>query len=151
MRTSSSSSLAAVQSNLLKLAAARDPFKLSSGSQVPSPALSSLSTLLKSPDALEVLNALKKSADDVKVSSLLRERKNFSLNAGTGDDTGRDGQDRRMELACSDWLPCLGIHEVSDVPCKFGPSSILNETSRRHVHLHVISSDLLSPKLKNKK
>ena len=79
MRTFSSASLTVTELTAYLIIAARDPFKLSSGGEVPRPFLSSLSTLLKSPHALEVLNALKKSADDVKVSSLDRRRKCFPL------------------------------------------------------------------------
>ncbi|KAK4702895.1 aprataxin, partial [Phenoliferia sp. Uapishka_3] len=104
-------------------APARDPFNLSPTkdalvtSKVPSKDLVSLSALLKSPHALEVLTALKTSSEKVKKMI----------------------EDEMLKEDGWVWGCSIGFHASE---------------SMRHVHLHVIStppSDLISPKLKNKK
>lgn len=49
------------------ICAARDPFRLSSGATVPSSHLTNLRALLKSPHALEVLQALRQAGEEVSV------------------------------------------------------------------------------------
>ncbi|GJN90591.1 hypothetical protein Rhopal_003603-T1 [Rhodotorula paludigena] len=92
----------------------RDPFRLSSGATVPSSHLTNLRALLKSPHALEVLQALRQAGEEV--SDMIRDEMHKS-----------EGWT---------WDVRMGFHAVE---------------SMRHVHLHVISSDMISPKLKNKK
>lgn len=92
----------------------REPFELEDGSILSGPALSSLSQLLKSPHALQVLKELLSQAEEVK-------------------DMIRDEMEKEYGWS---WGVQTGFHAVE---------------SMRHVHLHVISSDFLSPKLKNKK
>ncbi|GAA5869743.1 hypothetical protein JCM3774_003838 [Rhodotorula dairenensis] len=92
----------------------REPFQLEDGSALSGPSLASLSQLLKSPHALQVLKALERQADEVK--EMIRD-------------------EMEKEYGWS-WGVQAGFHAVE---------------SMRHVHLHVISTDFLSPKLKNKK
>ncbi|TKA57937.1 hypothetical protein B0A53_00339 [Rhodotorula sp. CCFEE 5036] len=92
----------------------REPFELEGGSTLSGPALSSLSQLLKSPYALQVLKELQSQAEEVK-------------------DMIRDEMEKEYGWS---WGVQAGFHAVE---------------SMRHVHLHVISTDFLSPKLKNKK
>ncbi|GAA5958784.1 hypothetical protein JCM8115_000352 [Rhodotorula mucilaginosa] len=92
----------------------REPFELEGGSTLSGPALSSLSQLLKSPYALQVLKELQSQAEEVK-------------------DMIRDEMEKEYGWS---WGVQAGFHAVE---------------SMRHVHVHVISTDFLSPKLKNKK
>ncbi|SPO36464.1 uncharacterized protein PSFLO_01935 [Pseudozyma flocculosa] len=88
---------------------------LSSGNEVPVGALQSLRTLLASPYAAEVIQALRKASD--RVVELLRER-------------------MRRDHGGKQWTIHRGFHAVPSMDT---------------VHLHVISSDLVSDRLKNKK
>ncbi|KAL8281116.1 hypothetical protein RQP46_006474 [Phenoliferia psychrophenolica] len=90
----------------------RDPFP--SEKKIPSKDLVSLSALLSSASALEILLALKKSAEGVKTMI----------------------EDEMLKTEGWVWGVQVGFHASE---------------SMRHVHLHIISSDLISPKLKNKK
>ncbi|GAA5983080.1 hypothetical protein JCM10908_000149 [Rhodotorula pacifica] len=92
----------------------REPFELDNGTTLSGTPLASLSQLLKSPHALQVLKVLQNQAEDVK--EMIRD-------------------EMEKEYGWS-WGVQAGFHAVE---------------SMRHVHLHVISTDFISPKLKNKK
>ncbi|GAA5925533.1 DNA 5'-adenosine monophosphate hydrolase [Sporobolomyces koalae] len=92
----------------------RDPFRTSDGHVVQPSALHSLSTLLKSPDRLQVLRALARQALEVKEMI----------------------HDEMLKEYGFVWDVKIGFHAVE---------------SMKHVHLHVISSEMISDRLKNKK
>ncbi|GAA6061473.1 hypothetical protein JCM10212_002552 [Sporobolomyces blumeae] len=92
----------------------RDPFPLANGGILASSSLDSLSTLVKSPDKLQVLRALKRQAFEVKEMIEDEMQKEYGWT----------------------WAIHVGFHAVE---------------SMKHVHLHVISSDMISDRLKNKK
>lgn len=51
-----------------------------------------------------------------------------------------------------DWVPCCTFHDVNSVHFKsLLDSDILVFLPHRHLHLHVLSADLVSERMKNKK
>lgn len=99
---------------------------------MPSRDLDNLASLLKSPHALVVLQHLRRASDELKVSSSRSPTSTFLLTLLEQAKI----ESEMLEKFGWTWMVQVGFHASE---------------SMRHVHLHVISSDLISPKLKNKK
>lgn len=101
----------------------------SKGQTVPASHLHSLSSLLASPYASEVLDKMRKQSESV-VQLIKEEMRHFPLPDNLRTDVSDDG-------TCQvDWGIRVGFHAVPSMDT---------------VHLHVISNDLVSDRLKHKK
>lgn len=60
-------------------------------------------------------------------------------------------QSQMMEQDGFEWEVQIGFHADESMSASLFSHPIVADMDTEHVHLHVISSDMISPKLKNKK